>query len=53
MAVTPQSFALKYTTVGYLQDMKPAFYTTFISVDLAHHDIVRATVGKGGITVPI
>ena len=25
------------------------FYTTYISVDLAHHDILRAKVGKGGI----
>ena len=25
------------------------FYTTYISVDLAHHDIFRAKVGKGGI----
>ena len=25
------------------------FYTTYISVDLAHHEIFRATVGKGGI----
>ena len=25
------------------------FYTTFISVDLAHHRLFRATVGKGGI----
>ena len=26
------------------------FYTTYISVDLAHLEIVRAKVGKGGIT---
>ena len=26
------------------------FYTTYISVYLAHHEIVRAKVGKGGIT---
>ena len=26
-------------------------YTTYISVDLAHHEIVRAKVGKGGINV--
>ena len=25
------------------------FYTTYISVDLAHHEIFRAEVGKGGI----
>ena len=25
------------------------FYTTYISVDLAHHKIFRAKVGKGGI----
>ena len=25
------------------------FYTTYISVDLAHHELFRAEVGKGGI----
>ena len=25
-------------------------YTTYISVDLAHHNIFRAKVGKGGIS---
>ena len=25
------------------------FYSTYISVDLAHHKIFRAKVGKGGI----
>ena len=25
------------------------FCTTYISVDLAHHEIFRAKVGKGGI----
>ena len=25
------------------------FYTTYISVDLAHHEIFLAKVGKGGI----
>ena len=25
------------------------FYTTYISVDLAYHEIFRAKVGKGGI----
>ena len=25
------------------------FYTTYMSVDLAHHEIFRAKVGKGGI----
>ena len=25
------------------------FYTTYISVDIAHHEIFRAQVGKGGI----
>ena len=25
------------------------FYATYISVDLAHHEIFRAKVGKGGI----
>ena len=27
------------------------FYTTYISVDLAHHEIFRAEVGKGGINM--
>ena len=27
------------------------FYTTFISVDLAHHEIFRAKAGKGGRSV--
>ena len=26
-------------------------YTTYISVDLAHHEVFRAKVGKGGINV--
>ena len=26
------------------------FYTTYISVDLAYHEIFSAIVGKGGIT---
>ena len=29
--------------------MVQLFYTTYISVDLAHHEIFRAKVGKGGI----
>ena len=29
--------------------MELLFYTTYISVDLAHHEIVRAKVGKDGI----
>ena len=29
--------------------MVKLFYTTYISVELAHHEIVRAKVGKGGI----
>ena len=29
------------------------FYTTYISVDLAHHEIFRAKVDKGGIKVEI
>ena len=28
-------------------------YTTYISVDLAHHEIFRAKVGKGGINIGI
>ena len=27
------------------------FHTTFISVDLAHHELFRAKVGKGGISI--
>ena len=27
------------------------FYTTYISVDLAHHMIFHAQVGKGGIKI--
>ena len=27
------------------------FYTTFISVDLAHHEIFYSKVGKGAITL--
>ena len=30
-----------------------AINTTYIVVDLAHHEIVRAKVGKGGINVDI
>ena len=26
------------------------FYTTYISVDIAHHEICHAKVGKGGIS---
>ena len=28
-----------------------ATYTTYISVDIAHHEIFRAKFGKGGIKV--
>ena len=39
--------------VGYLTfrwtNMVELFYTTYISVDLAHHEIFHAKVGKGGI----
>ena len=27
------------------------YYTTYISVDLAQHEILRAKVGKGGIMI--
>ena len=27
------------------------FYATYISVDIAHHQIVRVKVGKGGIMI--
>ena len=29
--------------------MVKLFNTTYISVDLAHHDIAHAEIGKGGI----
>ena len=29
--------------------MEKLFYTTYISVDLAHYEIFRAKVGNGGI----
>ena len=31
--------------------MVKLFYDTYISVDLAHHEIVRAKVGKGDIKI--
>ena len=31
--------------------MLEIFYTTYISVDLAHHEIFGAKVGKGGIMI--
>ena len=44
----PRALASK---LSYVQVDKHGiiFYTTYISVDLAHHDILRAKVGKGGI----
>ena len=30
--------------------MVQPFYTTYISVDLAHHELVLVKVGKGGIS---
>ena len=37
--------------LSYVQvdNMVYLFYTTYISVDLAHHEIFRAKFGKGGI----
>ena len=38
--------------LSYLQVDKHGitiFYTTYISVDLAHYKVVRAKIGKGGI----
>ena len=32
-----------------LTNMVLLFHTTYISVDLAHHEIFRAKVGKGGM----
>ena len=34
-------------------DIVLLFYTTYISVDLAHHEIFRAKIGKGGIILVI
>ena len=34
--------------LSYVQVVK-LFYTTYISVDLAHHELFCAKVGKGGI----
>ena len=31
--------------------MVELFYTSYISVDLAHHNVFRAKVGKGDITI--
>ena len=33
--------------------MVQLFYTTYISVDLAHHEMLRAHVGKGDISAKI
>ena len=33
--------------------MVQLFYTTYISVDLAHQAIFHAKVGKGGITIVV
>ena len=33
--------------------MVQLFYTTYISVDLAHHKIFHVKVGKGGINVVV
>ena len=30
--------------------MVKLFYTTYISVDLAHHEICHVKIGKGGIS---
>ena len=33
--------------------MVELFYTTYISVDIVHHKLFRAKVGKGGIIIVI
>ena len=40
--------------LSYVQadNMVLLFYTTYISVDLAHHEKFRAKVGKGDIKTP-
>ena len=37
--------------VEYLSTGAQLFYTTYISVDLAHHEMFPANVGKGGINL--
>ena len=46
--VNPRALA---SGLSYVQVDKhdKLFYTTHISVDLAHHEIIHAKVGKGGI----
>ena len=34
-------------------NMVQLFYTTYTNIDLAHHTIFRAKIGKGGINVDI
>ena len=49
----PQALA---SGLSYVQVDKPGitfFYTTFISVDLLHHEIFHVKVGKGGINLLI
>ena len=33
--------------------MVKLFYSTYISVDLAHHEILRALLGKSGLNVHV
>ena len=40
---------MDYLTYVQVNKHGITFYTTYISVDLAHHEIFRAKVGKGGI----
>ena len=39
---------MDYLTYGWI-NMVLLFYTTYISVDLSHHEIVQSKIGKGGI----
>ena len=41
-----------YIGLGYLLQVC-LFYTVYINVDIAHHEIFSAQVGKGGIQVTI
>ena len=34
-------------------NMVQLLYTNYINVDLAHHELLRAKVGKGGINVDV
>ena len=45
----PQALESGLSYVHWWTNMVLLFYTAYISVDLAHHEIFRAKVGKCGI----